>query len=99
MTLVNPVFQNSYSPCFSINNCTGYISPVLFLLVTILPPRVCNFRGSNYKFSLGWGISCILVTNLSYSDVATLKNSVTAVTASFVIPSYSFAVTQPFDTP
>jgi hypothetical protein len=36
------------------------------------------------------------VTKLSYSDVVTWKNSITA---SFVIPFYSFAVTQPFNAP
>jgi hypothetical protein len=53
------------------------ISPVLFLLGTTLAPRACNIWGSNYNFSLGWGISFIRVTKLSYSDVASWKNSVT----------------------
>jgi len=39
--------------------------------------RVCNIWGSNCNFSLGWGVSFIRVTKLSYSDVATWKNSVT----------------------
>jgi hypothetical protein len=95
---LTPCFNTVIHLVFLLINAMD-ISPVLFLLGTILAPRVRNFRGSNYKFSLGWGISCIRVTKLSYSDVVTWKNSITAVTASFVIPFYSFAVTQPFDAP